>query len=710
MNKQELSFRISSGLKNIIGQELITNQYIAIFELVKNSYDASAKEVNILFRENKIIISDNGTGMSKEDIINKWLFVAYSDKGNNKAEDGRQYVGAKGVGRFACDRLGKRVTIITKKQDEINEHILEVDWSKFEENRETEFQTIHPTYYENPTSNVNSYTSIEISELNNNWSADDIEELDALLCKLIDPFEKKYSIKIVLDFYGQKFIVDNKLLKVLEDLTISMKVSFDETITVELLDRGTIVYRLDEIKNSTLLRDVKMNVMCLNPYAKRKFFEIMKVRNVDYGSVFIYKNSFRVHPIGEPLNDFFNLEGRKNQGYGRYLATRELIGIISIHGNNDTFVEVSSRSGGFIENSYVEDLRLQYMEFVQRPLEKYVYAIKFGYDTIKQEQIYLSELEVDKDAIMPTFIKKYEPKSTFINPIILSNVKVNVKTRIEDILKNDKNINSDIREVLDDTKKQLEHDKKVIEEKEKELLKKEKEKENLLNQNRLLNKLSDKEKVKQAEITHHISKMANNLNYSVDKIFQNLPEDPVKKNEILKQIAIIKNISSKMKVFYNIILNSNIVAENKITINLYEYFDFYINNIYQKSGQDTVIKLSINSNNISPENLDFVVDPYDMSVIIDNMFANAKDSKANFLDISFDLDNNNRIIKIFSDTPHISEENLSKIFELGFSTKGGTGIGLYNIKKIINKYKWQIRVDNVENGVMFTIKLGEQNA
>ena len=165
-----------------------------------------------------------------------------------------------------------------------------------------------------------------------------------------------------------------------------------------------------------------------------------------------------------------------------------------------------------------------------------------------------------------------------------------------------------------------------------------------------------------------------------------------------------------MKVFYNIILNSNIVAENKITINLYEYFDFYINNIYQKSGQDTVIKLSINSNNISPENLDFVVDPYDMSVIIDNMFANAKDSKANFLDISFDLDNNNRIIKIFSDTPHISEENLSKIFELGFSTKGGTGIGLYNIKKIINKYKWQIRVDNVENGVMFTIKLGEQNA
>lgn len=710
MNTQKLNFRISSGLKNIIGQELITNQYIAIFELVKNSYDASAKEVNILFREDKIIISDNGIGMSKDDIINKWLFVAYSDKGNNKAEDGRQYVGAKGVGRFACDRLGKKVKICTKKQDELNEHVLEVDWSLFEESREKEFQTIQPIYYEKSTPNLGSYTLIEISELNNLWSSEDIKELDSLLCKLIDPFEKKYSIKILLDFYGQKFLVDNKLLKVLEDLTISMKVSFEDTITVELLDRGTIVYRIDEIKNTTLLHDIKMNVMCLNPYAKRKFYEIMKVRNVDYGSVFIYKNSFRVHPIGEPLNDFFNLEGRKNQGYGRYLATRELIGIISIHGNNDTFVEVSSRSGGFIENSYVEDLKLQYMEFVQKPLEKYVNAIKFGYDVNKQEQIYLSELEVDKDMIMPVFIKKYEAKSVFINPIILSNVKVNVKTRIDNILKNDSNINPDVREVLGDTKKQLEYNKKLIEENQKELVKKEKENENLINQNRLLNKLSDKEKIKQAEITHHISKMSNNLNYSVDKIFQNLPDDPDKKNEILKQIAIIKNISSKMKVFYNIILNSNIVAENKITINLYEYFDFYINNIYQKKGQDTTIKLSINSNNISPESLNFVVDPYDISVIIDNMFANAKDENANFLDISFDLENNNRLIKLFSDTPHIQGENISKIFELGFSTKGGTGIGLYNIKKIINKYRWQINVDNVEHGVMFTINLGEQNA
>ena len=80
-----LSFKVSSGLKNIIGRDLINDKFIAIFELVKNSYDANANKVNITFEinelgNNRIIIEDDGFGMSFDDIINKWLFVAYSDK------------------------------------------------------------------------------------------------------------------------------------------------------------------------------------------------------------------------------------------------------------------------------------------------------------------------------------------------------------------------------------------------------------------------------------------------------------------------------------------------------------------------------------------------------------------------------------------------------------------------------------------------------
>ena len=47
---EELNFRISSALKNLIGKELITDEFVAVFELVKNSFDANAKNVRIVFK------------------------------------------------------------------------------------------------------------------------------------------------------------------------------------------------------------------------------------------------------------------------------------------------------------------------------------------------------------------------------------------------------------------------------------------------------------------------------------------------------------------------------------------------------------------------------------------------------------------------------------------------------------------------------------
>src|SRR5438876_9393124 len=112
----KVSFRVSSALKAIIGKELITDDFIAVFELVKNSFDAQATRVDIVFTaltsENpKIVIQDNGIGMDDEDIRDKWLFVAYSAKRfesdyRNKIHSNRIFAGAKGIGRFSCDRLG----------------------------------------------------------------------------------------------------------------------------------------------------------------------------------------------------------------------------------------------------------------------------------------------------------------------------------------------------------------------------------------------------------------------------------------------------------------------------------------------------------------------------------------------------------------------------------------------------------------------------
>lgn len=123
---KHLNFRVSSGLKTIIGKELITNDFIAVFELVKNSFDAHSKRVDITFDglttdSPKLVIADNGKGMDYKDLIDKWLFVAYSakkDEGEDyrdKIQSSRLHAGAKGIGRFSCDRLGGKLTLYSKK-------------------------------------------------------------------------------------------------------------------------------------------------------------------------------------------------------------------------------------------------------------------------------------------------------------------------------------------------------------------------------------------------------------------------------------------------------------------------------------------------------------------------------------------------------------------------------------------------------------------
>ena len=153
-----MQFKISSALKNLVGKDLITNDYTAVFELVKNSYDAHATKVEITFSEDKIIIADNGKGMSFEDLKNKWLFLGYSakkdgteDQNINKQKSYRDkikryYAGAKGIGRFSCDRLGKYLTLITKtSKSSIAEQIV-INWNDFEVDQNKEFAHINVEY------------------------------------------------------------------------------------------------------------------------------------------------------------------------------------------------------------------------------------------------------------------------------------------------------------------------------------------------------------------------------------------------------------------------------------------------------------------------------------------------------------------------------------------------------------------------------------
>ncbi|WP_210150734.1 sensor histidine kinase [Chryseobacterium scophthalmum] len=428
MNKKELdkgflSFDVKTGMKNIIGRDLITDDFIAIYELVKNAHDAYASHVKITFKLDEIIIADNGKGMSKEDLSEKWFSVAYSAKKDNSEDDDlkrhshlnnlkskRFYAGAKGVGRFSCDRLGSKLELTTSKISSIKSYTVEVNWTDFENDAKQSFGSIEIPYKENshisdyPNSQIHG-TILKINKLNSHWSKEKLISLRRSLEKLINPFSKQsdFSIEIdakellndnLLSDSDKKIngIIDNTILKVLDLKTTQIElVVKDDLITSKIIDRGTLIYHIEEFNTyQSIIDNLKINLYFLNKSAKINFGKLMDIEPVNYGNIFLFKNGFRVQPYGNVGDDSWELDNRKQQGYNRFLGTRDLFGSVDLITENfDEFKEVSSRDGGLVETVGKQLLFNIFKEKSFLRLERYVAGVLWG-EAFKRKNYFLN--------------------------------------------------------------------------------------------------------------------------------------------------------------------------------------------------------------------------------------------------------------------------------------------------------------------------------
>lgn len=534
MNK--LQFKISAALKNIIGRDLITDDFIAVFELVKNSYDAYASEVKIIFDDDKIIISDNGKGMSFEDLQDKWLFLAYSAKKEEKEDNSikddadyrdkiqakRYFAGAKGIGRFSCDRLGNELILTTRKDKTNKVERLYVKWDDFN-NSEDEFiniSVLHETLPANDFPNFKKGTILEISHLNSSWKRKKLQDLKHSLEKLINPFESNedFDIQIICD--NEKANDKNEKIErdkingsvnnfIFEKLgvkttQITTHINKNEIIT-ELIDRGELIYKIKEPNSKyNYLNNVNFNVFFLNRAAKYNFKSLMGINNVNFGSVFLFKNNFRVQPYGNDGDDSYGLEKRKTQGYARYLGTRDLLGRIELTTNlNEQFKEVSSRDGGLVETDGLKQLIESFYDYGIKRLEKYVVGIQWAYKLD-------ARLEGDKDRDDLLLLDTVKHKARIIE--LITKLTDNKEVELLDYNKNFLSIIDDkIQDITPDAFKNLQkiakkvHDNdyvKDIQSAEKRYLKllKEKEEAELKAEQERLKREEEEEKRKEAEL------------------------------------------------------------------------------------------------------------------------------------------------------------------------------------------------------------------
>ena len=136
-----LRWRFDVSTFRLIGRDLITDRVTALFELIKNCYDANATEVSVTFEnvgkineESVITIKDNGIGMSFDDIRDKWMVIGTSSKRRNPLSPSpflRRCVGEKGIGRFAVDKLGDQLNIITKQAGTKTWLNIYIDWREY---------------------------------------------------------------------------------------------------------------------------------------------------------------------------------------------------------------------------------------------------------------------------------------------------------------------------------------------------------------------------------------------------------------------------------------------------------------------------------------------------------------------------------------------------------------------------------------------------
>lgn len=112
-SSKTVRFTVDAALLRELGARLVGQPHIALAELIKNSYDADARHVRIQFEDDRIVLEDDGHGMSYTDFVNFWMRVGTTHKSIDQAspELKRVYTGSKGVGRLAAQLLANQLEV-----------------------------------------------------------------------------------------------------------------------------------------------------------------------------------------------------------------------------------------------------------------------------------------------------------------------------------------------------------------------------------------------------------------------------------------------------------------------------------------------------------------------------------------------------------------------------------------------------------------------
>lgn len=404
---QELYFSVDSALLGELGERLVEKSYVALAELVKNAYDADAPSVTLDFVPKakgakdikEIRIIDTGSGMEMETVRKYWMRIATTIKKTEIVSPryGRPRTGSKGIGRFACRRLGRHLrleTVAATKNGKYYKTSIDFKWRRFKQGSNVTKIPVEATIEQ--VHSKQTGTTLIISDIPYVWTQRDFDTLRRNIVTLAanvgikrDGYEEDPGFNVELHASSFEGGIGNLRDQLINSswATLVGGVESDGTVVYNLKAKkiGTKEYNRKQFAELIPNISIKIGIMPLKKAYMRdpkvasigKFTTIIK----EWGGIYVRYNGFRVYPYGEQGDDWLEIDRDRGRRLGKpsdnkiftlagkvrgvdptrfllnTLSSNQYFGHVDIYSTKTKGFTIKANREGFIDSEEVRQLK-----------------------------------------------------------------------------------------------------------------------------------------------------------------------------------------------------------------------------------------------------------------------------------------------------------------------------------------------------------------
>jgi len=698
--RNKIYFNFSYEVLKLLGDGLYSNPWTAISELIANGIDADATKIylhiNMVNKQSSTIeIFDNGYGMNYKDLVEKYAFIGKNKRADNDLNDIKKekVMGRKGIGKLAALYLASTYYIISKTGKEVSSWCFDINNSKTD--NMPNLKRSNEILIESKRQWQICKTGTLIKLINVDLTNIGEQTITGIRARIADYYSfNEESIEFLVSF---KQNPSEKIVFERAEKQIAFKnffAFFDNT-------NHNFSKRLSrEILLKTSISEELPNTKKITEATKEVFYKKCHIK--------LLNNVFTTSGEQEFIDESGKLSLKKYKF--------ELVGWIGIHStiekkeaklNDIIYVKNKAyqpnRLRLYVRNKLAVENFMEYMNNTQAFGNYIEGEIHFNIlDNNELPDIATADREdyrEDNDRIQ----KLIEILKPIINNLIKARIEIRHQIRNEEKeyleakeeqqkAKTEK-AQEEAQEARTAKDKAVKYSKKV----EAEL---EEEKKQSIFQRSIIGK--EKEQI--MGLQHQIKHSASRIKKNVSDLFKYLKKKESNDETVIKHLSTISTESNNIETIAKYVTCANFNLEStEIKEDIVRFMHEYIDEIFKIIGKKYPEITMKNLDNVT-HTMDFR--PLEVSSMIDNFIFNAKKAKANNITFVFKKKVNNIEIIISDDGIGIPKSNIEKIFEFGYTTTDGSGIGLYMVKKCIDNINGRIEVNSKENkGTTFRIIL-----